>query len=235
MSGSDLKSCLPGDARERPAYGLAEAARYIKLAPATLRSWVLGRPYPTAAGVGHFRPLIAPASRDPALLSFWNLVEAHVLQALRTEHGVSVKALRTALDFAEESLGIQRLLLRRELYTDAGYVFLDRYGELINLSASGQLAMRRLLNEHLKRVEWDEWQFPVRLFPFIAAERNIGDRSIAIDPKISFGRPVVLRRGISTGTIADRVDAGETVAGLAEDYELSAAEIELAVLYERAA
>lgn len=223
------------DAREQPAYGLAEAGRYVKIAPATLRSWVLGRPYPTTTGVGHFRPLINPASRVPLLLSFWNLVEAHVLRALRTDHGVPVKALRTALDFAEESLGIQRLLLRRELCTGAGHVFLERYGELVNLSASGQLAMRRLLAEHLKRVVWDEWQFPVRLYPFVSTHPEAGNPSIAIDPQISFGRPVVLRRGISTGAIADRVDAGESVATLAADYELSPSEIELAVLYERAA
>jgi hypothetical protein len=31
---------------------------------------------------------------------------------------------------------------------------LDRYGELIELTASGQLAMRRLFEEHLKPVGW---------------------------------------------------------------------------------
>ena len=40
-----------------------------------------------------------------------------------------------------------------ELRTGAGKVFLDRYGELIELTASGQLAMRRLFEEHLKRIE----------------------------------------------------------------------------------
>jgi hypothetical protein len=43
------------------------------------------------------------------MLSFWNLIEAHVLRALRTEHAVSVKALRKALDYAEKELGIERL------------------------------------------------------------------------------------------------------------------------------
>src|SRR5438067_9482312 len=113
MVGPALKGHTRIDAREEPAYGLAEAARYVKLPSATLRSWVLGRAYPTSAGIAHFKPLIAPASRNPPVLSFWNLVEAHVLRALRTDHGVSVKALRAALDFAEESLGIERLLLRR--------------------------------------------------------------------------------------------------------------------------
>jgi uncharacterized protein (DUF433 family) len=112
------------------------------------------------------------------------------------------------------------------LCTDAGEVFLDRYGELIELSASGQLAMRKVFDEHLKRVEWDARQFPVRLYPFISAEAPDSSRPIAIDPHVAFGRPVVQRAGISTVTIADRIDAGETVADLAADYGLSAEEIE---------
>ena len=80
------------------------------------------------------------------MLSFWNLIEAHVLRALRTEHGVSVKDVRKALQYAERELRIDRLLLRRELCSHAGQLFLDRYGELISLSTSGQLAMKRLLD-----------------------------------------------------------------------------------------
>ena len=169
------------------------------------------------------------------MLSFWNLIEAHVLRSLRTDHAVALKAVREALSYAERKLNIKRLLLRKELRTDAGRVFLDRYGKLIEVSASGQIAMRQLLEEHLKRVEWDEWQFPVRLYPFLSAEATTNTRPIAIDPKIAFGRPIVVRRGVSTATIAERIDASETVEELAEDYGLTPAEIEQAVLFERAA
>jgi uncharacterized protein (DUF433 family) len=106
---------------------------------------------------------------------------------------------------------------------------------LINLSASGQLAMRKLFEDHLQRVEWDEWQFPVRLYPFTTASQPTAERSIAIDPKIAFGRPIVRRAGVSTAAIVDRIDAGETVAALAEHYGLTVAEIEQAVLYAQAA
>lgn len=223
------------DIRNRPAYTLAEGARYLKISVATLRSWILGRHYPTADGRGHFHPLIRPAKRQPPLLSFWNLIEAHVLRSLRTEHGVSVDALRKALAYAEKNLNIHRLLLRKELCTEAGKVFVDRYGELIELSASGQLALRRIFDEHLKRIEWGELEFPIRLYPYLSADTPTQDRPIAIDPQISFGRPVVLRKGISTSAIAERIDAKEDVADLASDYDLSPEEIEQAVLYERAA
>jgi uncharacterized protein (DUF433 family) len=223
------------DLRDNPAYTITEAARYLRLPAATLRSWVLGRSYPVVGGDGHFDPLIRPASQQPPFLSFWNLIEAHVLRSLRTDHGVSVPALRQALAYAEKELDVQRLLLRKELSTSAGQLFLDRYGQLVNLSASGQLAMRRVFAEHLKRVQWDKSMFPIRLFPFVSGETLTPDRSIVIDPQISFGRPVVLSMSISTAAIAERIDVGETISAIAKDYELTRDEIEQAVLYERVA
>jgi uncharacterized protein (DUF433 family) len=222
------------DRREQPAYPLAEAARYLKLPATTLRSWVVGRPYPKAGSVEHFHPLIKAAQAKPLLLSFWNLIEAHVLLSLRTDHAIAIREVRDAIRYAEHELGLERLLLRKDLRTHAGQVFLDQYGKLINLSASGQMAMRRMLEDHLKRVEWDEWMFPMRLYPFIPGTSR-DDRQIAIDPEIAFGRPIILRAGVSTGAIANRIDAGESVAELADDYDLTPDEIERAVLYERAA
>ena len=220
--------------RDQPAYGMAEAARYLKVPVATLRSWVAGRAYPKGDSIATFQPLIRPAAKRPPVLSFYNLIEAHVLRSLRTEHGVAIRELRTAIRFAERTLDIERLLLSQDLRTHAGQVFLDEYGKLINLSASGQLAMRRMLAEHLKRVVWDDWKFPVRLFPYVAPG-PVDERHIAIDPNIAFGRPIALRTGVSTRAIAERIDAGETVQALAEDYDLRPEEIEEAVLYERAA
>jgi uncharacterized protein (DUF433 family) len=233
MGSSDRKTVF--ESRDLAAYTIAEAARYLRLPAATLRSWVLGRQYPTAEGSGQFPPLIRPASKKPPLLSFSNLIEAHVLRSLRTEHGVSVKALRDALRYAEKTLQIDRLLLRPELRTEAGNVFLKRYGELIDLTASGQLAMHVLLLDHLNRVEWDSDRFPVRLYPFVSATVPDERKPIVIDPRLAFGRPVVERKVISTSTIVDRIDAGESVEDVAADYDLRLAEIKQAIVYERAA
>jgi uncharacterized protein (DUF433 family) len=223
------------DIRNQPAYGSAEAARYLRLPAATLRTWLVGRDYPKGDTHAKFHPLIKPASGQPLQLSFYNLIEAHVLRALRTEHGVALAELRKAISYAEKKLQLHRLLLSPELRTHAGQVFIDRYVELINLSASGQLAMRKLFEDHLQRVEWDEWKFPVRLYPYVDPTPRGAERPIAIDPQVAFGRPIVRRVGISTAAISDRLDAGETVETLAEEYDLSRDEIEQAVLYSRAA
>lgn len=226
---------LQHDPRSAPAYPLTEAARYLRLAPATLRSWCVGRPYPRRGGMAHFRALIRVPDRRKTVLSFENLVEAHVLRALRTQHGVSIKAVRDSIDYAEQALNIDRLLVRRELRAHAGELFLERYGELISLSRSGQLAMKKLLEAYLKRVEWDLSNVPFRLYPFVRSEMEDAPKTIVIDPTIAFGRPVLLKRGVSTRAIADRIDAGEEVREVADDYELEPSEVEEAVLYERAA
>ena len=166
------------------------------------------------------------------------MIEAHVLRGLCTDHGFSVKALRQAVDYAQRELGVERLLPSQELCFEGGQLFLDRYGQLINLSASGQLAIRQVLDAHLKRVVWERGKFPVRLHPFVSsswADAAPAVMPIAIDPRSSFGRPMVVSRGISTAAIANRIDAGETVDALAADYGLSIAEIEHAVLYARVA
>ena len=235
MRGSRFTKRQSIDPREVAAYPLAEAARYLRLPPTTLRAWVMGRTYAKRSGAAHSPALIELPDRKKTELSFSNLVEAHVLRALRTVHEVSIKDVRSAIAFAEREYNIKRLLLSAELLAAAGELFLDKYGELVSLSKSGQLAMRKVLERYLKRVERDEEKFPIRLYPTTRDDAADAERVIAIDARIAFGRPVVLRQGIETASIAQRIDAKETVDAVAEDYGLTVAEVEEAVIYERAA
>jgi hypothetical protein len=69
--------------REMAAYSIGEAAHYLRIPVATLRSWVRGRFYPTEHGRRFFKPLIELPDPNLGSLSFVNLVEAHVLDAIR--------------------------------------------------------------------------------------------------------------------------------------------------------
>ena len=222
------------DPRDIPAYGFNEAARYLKIAPATLRSWVIGRPYPLRERTGFFEPLIQLPDSNENKLSFANLVEAHVLRSLRTEHSVSIQAVRRALQYAQNQFNIKRLLLSPELLAGAGELFLNKYSELISLSKSGQFVLRKVLESYLKRIEWEN-DLPIRLYPFLREETADDARPIVINPFISFGRPIIERKSVSTATIVDRFDAGETESELAADYDLEISEIETAIIYELAA
>jgi uncharacterized protein (DUF433 family) len=226
---------LESDKRHQPAYGLAEAAHHVRVPVATLRSWVLGRAYESKFGRRTFAPIIVAADRRTLLLSFANLIEAHVLHALRTEHTVSIKAVRNSLRYAERELKVTRLLLSEELRASGGDLFLDRYGDLINLSRSGQLAMKALLRDYLARVEWNRDGIPGRLYPFVRGAAANAPKLITIDPRIAFGRPVLVHQGISVRAIAERIDAGETVEALVDDYGVTSQEIEEALVFQRAA
>jgi len=174
--------------------------------------------------------IIRPNPEDPRL-SFSNLREAHVLRSLRTKHEVPMSAVRAALDYAADELNIKRLLLSRELMADAGSLFVERLGQLIDLSRSGQIALKEMLDGHLSRIQWE----PLRLFPVVAARGLAGPQIVSIDPKVSFGRPFIVGKGVRTATIVDRLDAGEDREAVAADYQLDDLEVDEAILYERAA
>ena len=216
------------DPRQIPRYSIPETARIAGIAPSTLRSWVLGRPYPTQQGAAHSEPLIP--SSEAGLLSFEQLVEAHILRALRTRRGIPLQHVRAAIAYAEESLGITRLLVSPELKTGGERLLLDRFGKLLDLSQSGQYAIRAAFQAHLQRIEWES-NVAVRLFPFLG-EDGVTGKLIAIDPRISFGRPVLLSRSIPTAIIVLRMDQGEQPEALAEDYGVTLAEITEAAVYE---
>lgn len=223
------------DPRHVGAYGIAEAAHYLSLPPATLRTWVRGRSYPTAEGRQFSEPLILlPAPEEP-LLSFTNLVEAHVLKAIRRRHGVSMHKVRSALVYLETELGVSHPLAHQELLTDGVHLFVERFGQLVNLSQSGQLTMRDLLEAHLRRIEHDTQGLTARLFPFSRGEALDVPRIVVVDPRISFGRPVIAGTSVRTEVIASRLKAGESVRDLAEDYSVEVAEIEEAIRYDLAA
>ena len=182
-----------------------------------------------------FRPLIRRPDPKDKRLSFNNLVEIHVLRALRTKHDVSMTGVRKALKFAEEKCAISRLLIHKDLMAGAGEVFLSRYSQLISLSKGGQLALRNVLTAHLERVVYDPRGVPIRLFPWIPNPKEAPRRTIVLDPSIGFGTPVTANRSISTAVLASRFDADEKVEDLAADYGLTAHEVEDAIQFERAA
>ena len=219
------------DPRDQAAYSVAEAARYVRIPAPTLRAWVAGQSYAQHSGRPPFSPLITAPENNPPRLTFNNLIEAYTLRALRTKHGVSIHAACRAIHFAEQYYSINRLLLHRDLRTGAGDLFLEKYGEFVNLSQSGQLVIARLFRDYLTRIELDGSYLPARLYPF---DKDV-EKTIVIDPQVAFGRPFIAHRGISTATIVDRVNSGENFIEIAADYGLDPTEGEDALFYEQAA
>lgn len=222
------RSCDP---RRIPLYSLGDTARILGIPSPTLRSWIAGWTVPCDTAPPP-PPLLHRPDPTRHALSFENVVEAHVLRALWTEHGVDARTVSLALAQAERAFGIERLLLRYEPLLAGSDSFLARYSALANLSSADRLALRSRLIAHLRRVEHDDAGAPARLYPFFYPS---GARGVVIDPRRSSGRPVLVDSGISTHVIAGRFRAGECVAHLAYDYEVEEEEIQTALTFHRLA
>lgn len=213
--------------RRTPAYPFSEAAHYLRLPRSTLRSWFLGQP--------GFRPLIGLDGKPGEGLSFLNLVEAHVLAAIRRGHGLPLPKVRRSLAFVSDRLGIERPLSAVEFQTNGVDLFLEQLGGLLNVSKAGQVEMHALMKAYLRRIKRDPLGVPIKLYPFTRKDITpVGDAPIAVemDPRIAFGRPVLAGTAVPTAVLADRFKAGETLGDLASDYDTSTEKIEEAIRCE---
>jgi len=231
--------CGSNDPRLLPAYSIAEAAHYLRMPEETLRSWVAGRLYPVAGRSKRSRPLIHLNDPKRQYLSFINLVEAHVLAAIRRRHGVKLPKVRNALDYVRRQFRVDRPLINQAFQTDGLDLFVERYGQLINASREGQRAMKEIIGAYLKRIEWDAKGIPIKLYLFTrdtqaAAAPASDPRVVVMNPAISFGRPVIAGTGIPVSAIYERYKAGDSVADLAQDFRLETSAIEEAIRCEAA-
>lgn len=222
------------DPRELAAYGITEAAHYLRIPLATLRSWVHGRYYPTEAGRKHFAPIIALPDAKLAALSFVNLVEAHVLDAIRREHQVPFPNVRSAVSYVQRQFGSKHPLAEQKFETDGVNLFVSRFEKLVSVSEEGQLAMRELIKAHLRRIDRDPAGFAMRLYPFTRKYELDQPKIIVIDPFVSFGRPTISGTGVTTSMLSERYKAGDSMDALAEDYGCERAQVEEAVRCELA-
>ena len=217
------------DPRECPAYTIAEAAHYLNVPPATIRWWAVGQ--------RGYRPVVNVPQQDPVvLLSFLNLTELHVLATIRRQHNVSMPKVRRAIDYLKQATrrpsDRRHPLVSSELETDGLDLFLDRYGQLVNISREGQGVMRDLMKAALHRINRDTQGIPVKLYPFTRSSITAAPSIVVIDPQIAAGRPIIAGTGLATDILAERYKAGESVKELARDYDREEEEIEEAIRCE---
>ncbi len=92
--------------------------------------------------------------------------------------------------------------------------------------------MRGIIESHLERIEWDDVGVAARLYPFTRPNESSGPRLVVINPRVSFGRPVLAETGVPTEIFAQRYIAGESIDDLAIDYECERLQVEEAIRCE---
>ena len=208
---------------EEPAYGLPEAAVYLKVPYQTLRYWLTGL---------HKRPpIVLPVECTPVRLSFLNLLECHVLAGMRKLYYLKLPKVRSALQKVSKDFPQPHPLISEAFLTDHRDLFVEKLGTLINVSQHGQTGLN-FYHTHLERVEVDpEGLF--RFFPFVVQPGPSEPKTIEINPMVGFGKPVIAGTAISTAIIASRFSARESIADLASEYACEPQQIEEAIRWER--
>ena len=211
------------DLREAPAYSIAEAAGYLRIPKSTLRAWLLGQE--------GFRSVIDIADRRDRQMSFINLVEAFVLSGIRRQHSVSLPKVRKAVDYVRRTFKTPRPLADEQFATDGVHLFVEKFGALIGATQEGQIQLREVILDRLKYVLRDPKGVPEKivLFPGPGAAKH-GD--VVIDPRLSFGRPVIDGVGVRTSMVAQRFRAGDSIDELAREYSASPEAVQNAIRCE---
>src|SRR5438477_650332 len=88
---------------EVPIYGLNEAALYLRVPIKTLEYWVFGR--------GATPGLIKAACKKPRSLSFMNLLECHMLSAMRKQYDLHLPKIRKAIIALDRRLSYKHPLV----------------------------------------------------------------------------------------------------------------------------
>lgn len=208
---------------EESAYGLPEAAAYLKVPYQTLRYWLTGfnaRP-----------PIVAPVETDPVRLSFLNLLECHVLAGMRKMYDLQIPRVRSALREIAEKYPQPYPLISEIFLTDRKDLFIQKLGKIINVSKHGQMGLN-FYHLHLERVKIDANGI-FRFFPFVMQPGPLEPKTIEINPMVGFGKPVIAGTAISTAIIASRFSARESIADLAAEYDCTPQQIEEAIRWER--
>jgi uncharacterized protein (DUF433 family) len=220
------------DPLDLPAYSVVECAHILQVPAATMRTWALGRSYPARQERKFWKPLIDIADPDTPALSFRNMIELHVLAAMRRNHKIEMQAVRRAIAYLSHQFGLPHPLADQQMLTDGTSLFIERYGKIVNISRNGQLEMRELIEVYLKRIERDPAGIPIRLFPFTRTRIEEAPKLIALDPRVQFGRPCIAGTGITTSIIAERYRAGESIEALVNDYGQTPPKIQEAIRFE---
>jgi uncharacterized protein (DUF433 family) len=223
------------DLREHPAYAIPEAAGYLRLPVSTLRAWMLGQHYRVGEQPKFFKPVIEIADRKGRQLSFINLVEAFVLAGIRREHEIPLPKVRKAVDYLRRTFSTNRPLADEQFETDGIDLFVEKMGSLIGATQEGQIQMREIIRDRLERVHRDPKGVPEKIVLFPARPDKTGSADIVIDPRLSFGRPVLDRFGVRTAILAERFDAGDDIDVLAREYAAPPEAIQNAIRCERRA
>ena len=220
-------------------YSVSEASKLTHVSRQRIQRWLHGYTYThknqmkvsPSVWAPHF-PMIG----GTYALSFRDLLEVRFVDAFR-KHRVGWKTLRRAADAAMSLYKSSHPFSTQRFRTDGNTIFADLATEtnekvLLDLARS-QLAFSEVLSPYLYEGLEFRNDNVVRWWPLGT------NRSVVIDPGLSFGQPVIKQRAIPTASLYNAFKANkkqrakETIEFVAAWYEVEVSAVQDAIDFER--
>jgi uncharacterized protein (DUF433 family) len=213
----------------QPYYTFSEADYLAGVARGTARRWIIGYRYRGRDGDAVQRPPGTPRTGDErsSSVSWVDLVEIVAIGLLK-EKGFSLRRIRDIVQLCQDTLGEHHPLAMRKFKTDGRAIFLSLGDHLLDVShwrRKGMMVWDTVLGPFLETLDYDG-DLARRWWPMGR------ERLIVIDPEYGFGYPVIVNTGVRTEFIAERFAVGESVSEIANDFDITPAEVDDALRFE---
>jgi len=185
-------------------------------------------------GVQHSSPPVwkrdIPPIDESVALSFRDLSEIRAIDVF-LRAGVSWKTVRRAEELGRELLSTSHPFSTNRIRTDGQKLFAqiyenDREPALFNL-VSSQRVFLSFISPFLKSIAFSEDGVPLQWWPYKES------RDIVIDPKRSFGQPIVCTEGVPTRILSSAFNTMHSIDKVANWYGVNSVTVEVAVAYEK--
>lgn len=214
-------------------YSVPEAAKISRVPAEYIRRWLWGYKYVVQGRVHRADPLWKPQLSpidDKKALTFRDLIEVQFVYRFRKE-GISLQTIRKTIGLATDLLNKTYPLSSVKFKTEGKGIFAQviedpsEKGYVFDLK-TGQYLLDYVLDFLYDALEYSKFDELVRWWPLGK------DRRVVVDPKRSFGRPIV-EEGVQTNILMRAWRAESSPKAVADWFEISEASVNDALEFER--
>lgn len=208
-------------------YTLSDASRLLEIPSSKLRSWVSGylrddnRHYPA----GGFK---SRGEGRGKTFDFVTLIEVFVVAWLR-ELGVSMKTVRAARAELSQRFNTSSPFALEGILCDGKQVMKSLPKDcILELGRGGLLSFKSIIEPFCKRLDFDAvTHLAEKFYP------DGRESSVVVDPRRSFGRPVIDNTNITTEMVACFIRSGDRIEEIAINYDLEPDQVKKAWEFEQ--
>jgi uncharacterized protein (DUF433 family) len=219
----------------RGSYSASEAAHLLKLPTARVRRWAAGYDFGPRGAPRFSEPLIHRELEGHGFveLSFLDLIELLFVKTFHAQ-GVSLQGIRRMAKSAAEMFQTDHPFCIQRFRTDGHTIYAQIQQEEVAANgrhtvdlASGHYVFETIIEPFYKQFTYDVQTKLVRQW------RPLGpERSVLLDPALSFGQPVVAKFGVPTRAIQQAAKSGDSPLSIADWYGLPVDAVTDAIEYE---